>query len=251
MFVFISVNYGTCELIQGWVKNVRSFVPDAYFIIVDNFKSQDERLMVRELSRELSFILLEADNIGYGRALNLAISYAKKQLSSSEKIFFAGNLDIKYSSIPMDFPSGKYVYQPRAYEGLRNRNPFLTRLQKKWLFLHFFTLKTNSPYALLFVTSCLKILGFIKSKVWTVHGSLFCFNEQCLYDENIFNEKSFLYSEELEFGSYMEMNKCEFISSPLEYYHEAHVATSGLICSKEKFIEIWRPSFINWMGRWK
>lgn len=250
MKCFISVNYGTSALINEWVENIKNFEPSALILIVDNFKSKEERERVQLLSSKLGFILLESDNIGYGRALNLAIRYCGSLASDSEKIYFAGNLDIKYMSVPAVFPSGKFIYQAKALEGDRDRNPFLTRLQKKGLFLHVLTLKTNSPIVLIFVTSILKLLGMVKSKVWTVHGSLFCFNEKCLSDMKVFNENSFLYSEELEFGSYMELHHCEFIKVDLSYRHDAHVATGALINSKRKFIQVWRPSFINWMVRW-
>lgn len=250
MKCFISVNYGTSALINEWVANIRGFEPSALILIVDNFKSKEERENIKDLSSKLDFILLESDNVGYGRALNLAIKYCRNLTSDSDIIYFAGNLDIKYISIPAVFPSGKFIYQAKACERKRDRNPFLTRLQKKALFLHLLTLKTNSPIVLLFVTSILKLLGMVRSKIWTVHGSLFCFNEKCLSDMEVFNEKSFLYSEELEFGSYMELHHCEFIKVDLSYSHDAHVATGALINSKRKFIQVWRPSFINWMVRW-
>lgn len=239
MKIFIAVNYGTSNLVSGWVENIRRFDMDAVIIIVNNFKSISELNKIRSISAEYNITLLEIDNVGYGRALNHALSYCKQNLDYCNSVFFVGNLDIIYEHIPENYHDGRYVYISTALEGSRNRNPFLTKLQKKFLFLHRITLKTDLVFFLLCNTIILKLIGFLPSDIWTLHGSLFTFNGKCIANgELIFNDKSFLYSEELEFGSYMEKYKCAFVKTKIIYKHDAHAATGSLISSKRQFLNI-------------
>lgn len=252
MKLFITVNYGTSFLLSNWLNNIREYEPDAVIVVVDNFKNNEERAFVEELGEKSGFHLIKSENVGYGKALNMAINYCLSNFDCSNCIFYAGNMDIKYSKLPKDLEHGKFVYVPIANEGKRNRNPFLTKLQSRVLGLHKLTIKTQSPYILLLVTLIIKFLGVFPSRIWAVHGSLFCFNGLCLSDnEDVFNANSFLYSEELEFASYMEKNKCEFVNSSIQYEHDAHAATSELINSKRSFLKVWKPSFENWIKRWK
>jgi hypothetical protein len=219
-------------------------------VVVDNFKDTKERNKVTQLCSALKIVLIESDNIGYGRALNKAIEFCLKDSQDKECIIFAGNLDIAYKNIPSSLPSGKLVYVPLALEENRNRNPFLTRLQRRSLSLHKMTLITKSTIILMCVVLLIKFLGKFPSPIWTLHGSLFVFNSKCICHDDVFNNDSFLYSEELEFGSYMEKHNSEYILSEIVYEHSAHAATSDLIKSRIDFTKTWIPSFQNWISRW-
>lgn len=251
MYYFVAVNYGTSNLIESWVSNIRSFDTEGTIIIVDNFKDDNERQFVKLMQHRLGFSLIELGNVGYGVALNNAISFCLDDSNGQDFVVLAGNLDIVYENIPKSLPSGKYVYISKAMEGKRNRNPFLTRLQRKAMKLHRLVLLSNSVVVLMGIFVITKIIGKIPSKIWTTHGSMFGFHSKCLDKDNeIFNSDSFLYGEELEFGSYMESQKCEFIEADIVYRHEAHAATGSLVDSRKKFMSLWTVSFNNWLERW-
>lgn len=252
MKVFLTVNYGTSSLLSDWVSNIREQVSDPIIVVVDNFKNNEERSKAKHICTSQDVYFVESTNQGYGNSLNLGIKYCKENFTLKNAVFFAGNMDIKYLNIPYHLPRGEFVYIPKALEGKRNRNPFLTRLQSVALPLHKLTIKLDSVYFLLFVTTIIKLLGYIPSKLWAVHGSLFCFHSECLHEsEEIFNSDSFLYSEELEFASYVEKYLCQFVDSDITYQHDAHAATGDVISSKRAFLNMWKPSFLNWIKRWK
>jgi GT2 family glycosyltransferase len=252
-FYFIGVNYGTSNLIIEWANNIRSFKKNALLIIVDNFKNESERCNIKKITIDNNIILIESDNVGYGQGLNKAIQYCIDLEKENEFIVFAGNLDIKYVSLPSILPSGKYVYIPLVKESTKNNlNPFLTYAQSKVLPMYMLVGYTKSIVLLYLIVIINKIISKFPSRIWTIHGSLFCFNSRCIKkNEPIFNENSFLYCEEIEFGSYMESHQVEFFLSDIEILHSEHVATSDLITSKQKFIEIWWPSFLSWYRKWK
>lgn len=247
--IFIAVNYGSAGLIIPWSDSIKCCTDDAIIILVDNYKSDDERNRVCELCSERDIELIESDNVGYGSALNTAIAYAVSKYTDSKIIFFAGNLDIEYTAIQV-LPYGNFVYVPVALEGQRNRNPFLTKVQRGLLPLHSLTLNTMSPIVLMAVTTILKLASWIPSKTWAVHGSLFCFSSEIIRNGAIFNEKSFLYSEELEFASYADSVNAKRMPVSVVYKHSAHVSTSTVIKNRKTFLEFWQGSFRNWRARW-
>lgn len=251
MRYFIAVNYGTSDLIESWVSSIRKASQNFSIVLVDNFKNQGERDVVRVLREKLGFNLIELENVGYGQALNKAIDFCLADAQAHDFIVFAGNLDIAYESLPDDLPEGRFVYVAQAMEGERNRNPFLTKMQRRVVGFHRLSLLTNSLFVWMAVILVTKIVGKIPSKIWTVHGSLFIFSSKCI-DKNreMFNAQSFLYSEELEFGSYMESKGAKFIDVDIVYRHAAHAATGSVVASRREFMSLWVPSFRNWVKRW-
>ncbi|MBY7962943.1 hypothetical protein KW476_11060 [Vibrio fluvialis] len=248
----IGVNYGTSNLIIPWYNSVVDKAPQASLVVVNNYHSSEENERVNKIVKDLDITLISSENVGYGRALNKAINKIKSEISDGENvIFLCGNLDIKFKEIPKTFAVGKKAYVPVVSELGKNRNPFITKIQKRFLPLHKLSINTNNIIVFMGVITILKILSFIPSKIWATHGSLFCFNSSCLCDdENIFNEDTFLYSEELEFASYIESIGAKFVNTSLTYEHMAHAATFSIISDKSRFFEVWKPGFINWLKRW-
>jgi len=250
-YIFISVNYGTSGIIKDWIDSInKCYTGNKEFIIVDNYKSEEERKTIEKLSVKLRFHLIKSDNIGYGAGLNKGLYYAENELNLKNAIIFAGNLDLEYKNIPQNL-NGKYVYVPRVLEGTRNRNPFLTKLQHKITSIYKFAAKYKISYIYYMVIIINKLVGFIPSKIWAVHGSLFCFNLSILdKNEMLFNENSFLYGEELEFASFMHSKGILFKDSEIIVEHSSHVCTKEVNDSTQKFLDLWSPSFLNWDKRW-
>lgn len=251
MNFFIGVNYKSSKCIIPWVESIYHLDEKANVFLVDNFSSNREREICEKLAIEYNFILIPSDNIGYGRALNLAFSYLKNNFNPSIKtVVYAGNIDIKYNRIPNNISYGNYVYLSEAVEGNRNRNPFLTELQAKILPIYNLVLKTNSVLILKGIIGLNKVIGFIPSNVWAIHGSLFTFNGSLLEHGNtIFNENSFLYCEEIEFASYFHEKKFKIVPSDIIYSHDAHVSTAAVVSDLSDFLKLWKKSFFNWNKR--
>jgi len=250
--IFIGVNYGTSDLIHKWYKSISMTAADYEIYLVDNYSSEQERIIANKICKELDIEFIQSENIGYGRALNKCFRVVKHRYGESENYsILAGNIDIRFLELPLELPDGNYVFIPSAMERHRNRNPFLTICQKRFLHLHKLSLASGSPLVMLGIISILKFIGVFPSRIWTLHGSLFCFNSCILRHGDIFNDNTFLYSEELEFGSYVEhISGSEFLHADIVYEHMAHASTSKIISSKADFFSIWKPGFNNWLERW-
>lgn len=252
MYFFIGVNYGTSEILDAWFESIKNNCSQSLIYLVDNFQSSEERSKVRSICLNHGGILIESENIGYGRALNLAFEKMYNLKLTNDDVIFAGNLDIQYNSIPDFMASGKYVYLSRALEGKRNRNPFLTKAQFNVSRLQKYAHLLKSSYLQRVISLLTRVAGLIPSKPWTVHGSLFVFNASLLVEKcPIFNSESFLYCEELEFGSYIYSKGFTIVSSEVEYEHLSHAATSKLGLSRTNINPHWLLSYGNWISRWK
>lgn len=245
--VVASVNYGTSHLIEQWATSIKKHKPDAELIIVDNLYDNDERQKATKICRDLCITLIESENLGYGAGLNIAIKYYKSNMTPSPSdVILLGNLDILFERI--NIPN---INEPRAFiaYGLENNkklNPFLTLAQKKILFIHSIPANFNSSLLLYCTTAIVKIFSLLKSPPWTTHGSLFCINSAALDESEIFNQNSFLYSEELEFGSHLEKTSIKLENIDIRYQHIPHAATSRIISGHKRFFKYWKPSFLNW-----
>jgi hypothetical protein len=248
--IFIAVNYNTSGLIEGWYHSIKKTCKESVIYIVDNFYSEREREKVITVCNRLDVNVLASDNIGYGRALNKCLSIVKSEYKDC--IIVAGNLDVTFLNFPSDLPVGNYVYVCKAMEGSRDRNPFITKFQSRFLFLHKFSIFSDNIFIFMAVIFLIKMAGIFPSKLWAVHGSVFCFSSSLLSDKNIFNDNTFLYSEELEFASYVEhVSKSQFKMTGIKYQHAAHASTSSIIKKKKDFLAIWKPGYINWRKRWR
>lgn len=253
MIYFLAVNYGTSYLIEEWVANIRNVYSNNTIVLVDNFKSEEERKKTIDICNKVNIDLILSDNIGYGRGLNKAIEYCFEKEKNKNFYIFAGNLDIEYVHIPDKLPKGKYVYVPIVEESIKkNRNPFLTKIQKNIFPIYYLAGYFKSIPLLYFAIAVNKVFSKIPSQIWAVHGSLFCFNSSCVEnDKLLFNEKSFLYCEELEFASYMEHARVDFLNKKIKIIHKENAATGEINTSKKSFFKLWWPSYKNWYTRWK
>jgi GT2 family glycosyltransferase len=247
--VFIAVNYGTSHLIAPWSQSIKRCIESPVLVVIDNYRSDEERNKVQDLCISNGVDFIASNNVGYGRALNHAISSVLSQYKGFDIDFFVGNIDVEYTKIG-SLPDGDFVFMATALEGRRNRNPFLTEAQMRFLPLHWLTLQTMSPFVLIVVTTILKVIGYFPSRPWAVHGSVFCFSSRILKRGCLFNEDSFLYSEELEFASYARSVGAQIVKVDIEYIHIAHASTSNIIKNRKDFLRHWRQSFINWRSRW-
>ncbi len=248
---FGGVNYGTSHLIKPWANSIRKTCQSGRIILVDNFSSAAEREKCRTICAEESIGLIECGNIGYGSALNEIIEYVTERFPPApDDLFYIGNIDISFQLISEPRSLSPTAFIPSAMEGKRNRNPFLTSAQRRMLPLHLLSIKLRSPLVLGLSILALKIIGFLPSRTWATHGSLFCFNAATVGKTPIFNRETFLYSEELEFASYMSSIGAPLLVSETTYSHTAHAATGKIIKNRSDFFRIWESSFRNWRSRW-
>lgn len=253
MNYFIAVNYNTSYLIEGWATSIRANSAICKLILIDNYFNDEERAATVSICNAFSVELVTMENIGYGAALNVGLSTILKSHDGGSGFIFAGNLDVEYQSIQSVLPDGNFIYVPKVKEpGRRNRNPFLTRAQRRFVWTYKFAARYRSVSMYFLAVAINKVVGLIPSKIWAVHGSLFCFNIRSISLECLpFDTKSFLYGEELEFASFMEAQNVEFIDAGVIVKHISHVATKAITKKQKDFISLWAPSYINWYTKWR
>ena len=158
--IFIGVNYGTSNLIHNWHQSISSMAADYEIYLVDNYSSDHERIMANKICKDLDIEFIQSKNVGYGQALNKCFRLIRNRYGKSENfLILAGNIDIRFLKLPLELPDGNYVFVSSAMEGRRNRNPFLTICQKRFLHLHKLSLATGSPLVMLGIISILKFIG--------------------------------------------------------------------------------------------
>lgn len=246
-----AVNYGTSNLITQWAVSALKASPGAQLVLVDNFSTEKELQTAKKMANDHGVVLIESDNCGYGSSLNKIVTYCKVHFSGggdAPQVLMLGNLDILFNRVEFDDHHKRFACLASGVERGYQLNPFLTVLQKRFLFLHKIAIFFHSSLILLLSTAFIKFLRVFKSPPWTMHGSLFCISYDSITGEKIFNDKSFLYSEELEFGSYLERNNIQLVQSDIEYQHIANVSTSKIIGRHREFFDYWWPSFHNWLS---
>ena len=252
MNYFIAVNYNTSYLIEGWATSIRANSANCKLILIDNHSSDEERASTVSVCGALSIDLVTSENVGYGAALNVGMLTILNNHDGGPGFIFAGNLDIEYQYIQSSLPDGNFIYVPKVEEaGRHDRNPFLTRVQRRFVWTYKFAARYDSVLLYFLAVGINKLLGFIPSKIWAIHGSLFCFNLKNISLECLpFDSRSFLYGEELEFASFMEAQDAEFIGADITVKHISHVATKAITKKQKDFISLWAPSYINWYKKW-
>ena len=61
--IFITVNYGTSFLLEKWASNIRCKCDNAKLIVVDNYKSDDERRLMIKKCKQLNIDLILSENV--------------------------------------------------------------------------------------------------------------------------------------------------------------------------------------------
>lgn len=256
-YYFISVNYKTSHEIENWATNIRNLKPNANLYIVDSFSNEEEKKRTSDICRTLQIELLYSENLGYGNSLNIGLDAAKRDAANEidSSIFVFGNLDVAYMLLPDETQSqhSAYALMPDVMEGTRNRNPFMTKLQRKFAWLYWPAAKAKSNTLFLLAALTIKILGKIPSKAYACHGSVFCLNGLALkkIDEPIFNKKSFLYWEEIDYADLLNKHKIPLIKSKIAAKHARNASTFELARSRQNIINYWAASYENWIERYQ
>ncbi|MGH1550677.1 glycosyltransferase family 2 protein [Leifsonia poae] len=75
----VVVNYGSSKLLSRTLAAVTEDVPEATYVVVDNFSTDDERTALRTLARPFGWDVVEADdNLGFGGGMNAGVARARE-----------------------------------------------------------------------------------------------------------------------------------------------------------------------------
>lgn len=248
--IYLGVNYNSSstlrEILPLWARNPS--IEKIY--IVDSFSSDEELLRTRQVCIENNATLIEAPNKGYGAALNLGLNSILKSHSLNKSVeefmIFLGNIDIK--------PEKLYAYDswidedailvPKILQEEKQLNPMLTVLQNRFVWIACMSSKYNIKILLYLWILVKKVLAIFPSRIYAVHGSLFILTlSQVKRIHPIFNEKVFLYCEEMFFALAVQRNRMRYKKIDLVFRHVGAVSTGKLYQNKQiARFENWRKS---------
>lgn len=249
--VFGVVNYGTADSVIRYFYSVKSAMREEKFkfLVCDNFSNPDERVKLDNFKRiHDNFILLYQENIGYGRGLNVILSYITEKYYDQRLRVILSNSDLELNRYVVQNFKERTAYIP-VING--RRSLFLNTLQKNILILMKMNIFSEYFLGFLFRTAVLKIFRYCNAQPWTCHGSVFILDYTVSeVFESIFNEDTFLYSEELEFGSYVEFFGYEWSFLDYSFSHRGSESISKTFSSQYSRNKLYHDSFRNWVKRW-
>ena len=250
MLYAVAVNYKTSELIGRWAASIRRCAQiDSQLYVVDNFSSEQEGLQTINACSSASIKLIKSLNIGYGAALNLGIAEALKDGMKAGDWLLLSNMDVEFQCLDLE-GSERVVSVCQCLQSGQDMNPFLTALSKKALPIHVLSARLESPLLKKCALAAQSLLKLLPSVPVAVHGSAFIFRWDQGYSIPIFNDKSFLYCEELEFMSWAERNFCELRASKTSFTHIGEVVSAHAVFETSRFHN-WCKSMMNWSDRWR
>lgn len=233
------------KFINEWLKC--SHVVKIYIASTSNNRSSKKPLLSKVINN-VEIYDLDLANNGYGSAMN-ELLYLIQVDNQTDGYFFdyllIGNIDV----FPINISEPHFINDQfkvpmiNVIENNKNRNPFISKFQKRFIFLYKIPLKLNSISLLFFVILIFKLIKIIKSNPWAVHGSFFCFNNKMVMSDLKFFNDSFLYCEELFYARNLEKLKIKLVESPFTVRHIGGVSTNLVINKSRKiFFSYWKES---------
>ena len=190
-------------------------------------------------------------NSGYGNALNFGLTLAGKETVTDFDYILIGNVDVFPVTLSPTRVDDHEVPMLKVNEAGRERNPFLTYLQSRFLWTMRPFLLLNRPGLVTAHIAIIKLLGLVPSRPWSCHGSMFCFTKQLLRScDRPFNRASMLYCEELFYGAALGRAGIRLVPSEMVVEHIGGVSTGPVVQGKrERFFEFWKRSAAEFLGR--
>lgn len=254
-YFFLAVNYRTSDKIEGWTNHIRAHNINTDLYVVDSFSDENERERATKICNRLGVKIIYSENFGYGNSLNVGLDIIKKDAVDEMKyaIFIFGNLDVSFLKVSCKSLDTACAFMPKIMEGRRNRNPFMTKLQRKFVWVYWPAAIAKSNILFLIAALFIRIIGKIPSKPYASHGSVLCVNGLALeaIHEPIFNKNSFLYWEEMDFADLLNKYQIPLIESDILVEHSRHASTLNLTKSRKKVTLYWATSWRNWAARYK
>lgn len=252
--IFCIVNYGTSNELKSYLDSIDLIFEnsnDYTVFIADNYSTEAERLNVRNLKvLHPNLVIAEYENIGYGNALNnlnkLVISiYPNEQL---RLVFSNADLKLIFYNEQRFMNGTAYLVNINGRKSL-----FLTQLQSATI--KYFKVENlfNKIWTFRVYLVIQNILGFLPSKTFASHGSVMIFDawSNNLQNKLIFNTRTFLYSEELEFGSWIESMNYRWSNMGWYFKHIESASIKKIYPTNSSKLPLFKLSLINWRRRWK
>lgn len=241
----IGVNYDSFRAVEKFVNAWLTVQEVVQIVLVDNFSSSEEVLRIKRLTfgrDRVSLVLREND--GYGAALNDGIEYALSNFDCENALFLFGNVDVVPVCVSLTGVRSAVIPELSIVQGGKRRPQFLTAAQRRCIGLGKLAIYTRSSLMLRPYLVVNKVLGWLPSTTWAVHGSQFALMYQQLVEVHpIFDRRVFLYCEELFFARKVERLRLPYERVPITVEHAGGVSTGAAISGSERrWFSLWRQS---------
>jgi len=246
--IYLGVNYNSSSTLNATLPIWKSLGGVDFIYIVNSFSDNLELINIKKICSAHSAILIESENRGYGSGLNVGLDYIlKNHITNYDKtVIFFGNIDI-FPQSKIDtviFEKSNDVLIPNIYQDNKILNPFLTTFQAKFLWILRLSSSLNSIMLMYLWIVIKKLLSNVPSTVNAIHGSLFILRlDQLKVLQPIFDERVFLYCEEMFYSTKVNRIGFRFKECKLNFEHIGSVSTGAYFKSKNKFrFQNWRNS---------
>ena len=249
---FIVVNYRTWSHVISCVESIVKHSDNSIIVVVDNSDMEIDA-KVASVLRELNVSVIACKNIGYGQAINKGLHHISSVLIEKKLVVHACNADVVFKHVDRyDAREGSLrFYVPRLRSKNRNtKSKFMNMLNRRFTISisRFYYQRVGWVFGV--VAALQKVILAMPSRVYTTHGCIFIFDFfPSTRNSLVFNENTFLYSEELEFGEYMLKNGFSAVDCHTTVAHEGSVSISKIYSSSEKRA-LFFASLTNWRKRW-
>lgn len=204
MIDVLTLNYNDSESTIKFVDSVKNFSCIRYIVVVDN-KSTDASLeYLKKIESPKVVIIENSSNGGYGAGNNLGIKYLIEKFSSS--LVLLANPDVLVEEETLNALE-RFLKDNAKYAVVA---PLMKNPSGKVQYNSAFRLPSKIQYVLAFEMLYSKLFKpfhyaqtkpFVNvSNVDSVSGSLFLMNANIMLQKGMFDEKIFLYCEELVLG---------------------------------------------------
>lgn len=242
--VIVGVNYNASEVLDAFLGEWSNVESVSRIIVVDNYFNELERNVVVQKCEYYGAEILCLSNVGYGAGLNYALKHLIDELSENNCLILFGNTDVLPISVDLRGICDDKIPEIAIIEAGSNRNPFINQWAFKLMFLLKYTVYYESRILRNIWIVFQKIVGIIPGKTIAVHGAMFALTlRQLRLMHPIFNEKVFLYCEEMFFAKKVFRLGMEFKKVGIEVCHLGSVSTSKTIKKdKDNFFYNWLKS---------
>ena len=233
-YIYLCVNYDSSLVLNETLVEWKEKCNKVALFVVDNYINETEKNKVEIICDKHGATFFSRANLGYGAALNFGLSkilaeYSDVSNKKNTYVFF-GNCDVKpVNEIKIDIPPNK-IPMLNVYKKGVNCNPYMNSAQVLFIFLLCLAGKKKSKTLFLLWRIFYNFARFFPARVIAVHGSLFCLSiEDLKVIHPIFDERVFLYYEELYFMKEINKLRKAIEKTELTFTHIGSVSTSSHI----------------------
>lgn len=260
-FVFVVLVYKNLEVLDAFFRSLN--INDSRVIIVESFSDEETAHKCKTIAFQHSADYISIENKGYGYGNNEGVKYALNHYRFDYLVISNSDIIIedidKLDSVVKDLKSFVIAPLVKRVRDNKRQNPNIVRYSSIYYGLLRYAYNKDSEFAktLAHIISRVQREVFIIKekmtkkptyKIFSPHGSFIIFSYDAILKLNpLFNERMFLYNEELFLGLHCKNENIPVYFTPLiKIKHFEGASTSD----KEKEFKRYQQSFLE-LDKWR